>query len=276
MEISQIIKDAVKYPFLDWKKLLILGVLIVMGSITLFFKLGTTNNVLLVFSVGLVLLTGFLVNGYIYRIIKSSLDGVDKLPEFDEWKAMFTDGFKIFIIFIAYLTVPTIIISFLILLSIGLDFSSFEQSYTSLVGNGLNPLIFLSSGILQGLENIFVISFDVVSFPFPFVLSYVILIMPIFFVAIANMAYEGEFKDAFRLIEILEIIRDIGWIKLIKWYTLTVTIFLTLFIIDDVISYLLFLLNSPSVSIILNLILIPYIYIFYGRAIALFYIPEST
>jgi hypothetical protein len=276
MKISQIIKDAVKYPLLDWKKLLILGVIIVISSITLFLKLGVTNNVLIVFSVGLVLLTGFLVNGYIYRIIKSSLDGAGKLPEFNEWKAMFTDGFKVFIIFIAYLTVPTIIISFLILLLIGLDFSLFEQSYASLVSNGLNPLIFLSSGILQGLENIFIISFDVVPNPFPFVLSYVILIMPIFFVAIANMAYEGEFKDAFRLIEILEIIRDIGLIKLIKWYILTVTIFLTLFIIGDAIAYLLILLNIPSVSIILNLILIPYIYIFYGRVIALLYMPEST
>ncbi len=275
MKIGEIVKDAVKYPFLDWKKLLILGFIVVISSVTSFFKLGVTNNALIVLSVGLVLIAGILVNGYIYRIIKSSLDGTGDLPEFNKWKTMFTDGFRVLIVFMAYLAVPTIIIWLLILLSTGFDFSLFEQSYTSLVSNGLlNPLIFFSSGILQVLGNILTISFDV--FPFIFILAYVIFIMPIFFIAIANMAYEGEFQDAFRLSEILEIIRDIGGINLIKWYTLAVTILLITSIVSTAIAQLLILLNIFSVAIILNLVLTPYIYIFYGRAIALLYLQEST
>ena len=272
MKISEIIKDAVKYPFSDWKKLLILGVFVVISSVTSFYKLGVTNNVLIVFSVGLVLVTGILVNGYIYRIIRSSFYDVGELPEFKEWKAMFTDGFKVFLIFMAYLTFPSIIISLLISYSAGIDFSMLVQSYNTLISNGLNPLIFLSSGILQVLENIFIISFDVG--PFPFVLVYIILVMPIFLVAIANMAYEGEFIDAFRLNELLEIIRDIGLFNVIKWYALTVAIFLIISIFGNAVAELFTLLNISSLSIILDIILIPFVYIFYGRAIALLYLPD--
>jgi hypothetical protein len=274
MDIGEIIKDSVRYPFSDWKKILILGIIIVISGINSFFKLGMTNNALIVLSIVIVLITGFLVNGYTFRIIKSSLDGTDKLPEFNKWIVMLTDGFKVFIIFMTYLTIPIIVIFILIILAAGSDFYlSFEQVYTSLVdSNLLNPLMFLNSGILPVLEYLVAISFDL--FPFQ-VLFYLILVMPIFFVAIANMAYEGELRDAFRLLEIIEIIRDIGLIKLIKWYTVTVIIFLTLFIIGNTIYYLLFFLNIPNVSIISELIILPYIYMFYGRAIALIYLPEE-
>jgi hypothetical protein len=274
MDIGEIIKDSVRYPFSDWKKILILGIIIVISGINSFFKLGMTNNALIVLSIVIVLITGFLVNGYTFRIIKSSLDGTDKLPEFNKWIVMLTDGFKVFIIFMTYLTIPIIVIFILIILAAGSDFYlSFEQVYTSLVdSNLLNPLMFLNSGILPVLEYLVAISFDL--FPFQ-VLFYLILVMPIFFVAIANMAYEGELRDAFRLLEIIEIIRDIGLIKLIKWYTVTVIIFLTLFIIGNTIYYLLFFLNIPNVSIISELIILPYIYMFYGRAVALIYLPEE-
>lgn len=274
MNVGEIVKDSLRYPFTDWKKILILGFIIVVSGITSYLKLGVTNNILIVFSIVIVLITGFLVDGYTFRIIKSSLGGSDKLPEFNKWQLMLTDGFKVFIVFMTYVTIPIVIILSLTLLALRIDFSLFEQNYTSLVDSNLiNPLIFVTSEILKGTENLLAISLDV--FPLQFALLYLILIMPIFFVATANMAYEGEFKDAFRLLEILEIIRDIGLIKLIKWYILTVMVLLMVNLIGYALSYLLFLLNIQTVGIILNLILIPFIYIFYGRAIALFYLPEE-
>ena len=272
MNIGEIVKDSLKYPFSDWKKLLILGFVIVISGITSYFQLGITNNVLIVLSVVLVLITGFLVNGYTFRIIKSSLEGIDKLPEFNKWQVMLTDGFKVFIVFVAYITLPIVIVLSLSLIALGIDFSMFEQSYLPLVdSNVINPLIFFTSDILQGLQTLLIISNDL----FPFQLVLFILIMPIFFVAVANMAYEGEFRDAFRLLEIINIIRDIGLIKLIKWYALTLMVFLIVYFIGFAISYILFLLNIPSAAIILNLILIPFIYMFFARAIALFYLPEE-
>ena len=272
MNVGEIIKNSLRYPFSDWKKILILGFIIVVSEITSYLQLGATNNVLIVFSVVLVLIAGFLVDGYTFRIIKSSLEDIDKLPEFNKWQAMLTDGFKVFIVFLAYVTLPLVIILSLMPIALGIDFSMLEQYYSSLLDSNLiNPLLFFTSEILTGLQNILIISND----QFPIILFYFILIIPIFFVAVANMAYEGKFKDAFRLLEIINILRDIGLIKLIKWYALTIMVFLILYFIGFAVSYILFLLNIETAGIILNLILIPIIYIFFGRTIALIYLPEE-
>jgi uncharacterized membrane protein YqiK len=81
------------------------------------------------------------------------------------------------------------------------------------------------SEILQGIENLVVISFDLFTQPVIVVLFSIIILLPIFFVAIANMAYQGELIDAFRFREILEEITCIGGDNLIKWYTVTGIIF---------------------------------------------------
>ena len=92
------------------------------------------------------------------------------------------------------------------------------------------------------------------------------------------MAYEREFVAAFRLGEIIEIIADIGWANLLKWYITTGIIFLLIFGIGTLISFL-FSATGASVlfyiiSLILALILLPYSQIYYARAVALFYKPE--
>ena len=84
MDISGIIGDALRYPFSDWKKILILGIIIVISSIPSR-SLGITNNDLILLFVGIGFVAGLFVNGYLFRIIKSSLEGNFKFPEFKEW-----------------------------------------------------------------------------------------------------------------------------------------------------------------------------------------------
>ena len=73
MDIGDVISDSLRYPSSDWIKVVILGVL---------------------FIISFFIIPLFLAMGYIFRVIKASLAGVEELPSFDEWGEMFIDGIK--------------------------------------------------------------------------------------------------------------------------------------------------------------------------------------
>ncbi|MBP2046055.1 DUF4013 domain-containing protein [Methanobacterium aggregans] len=272
MDVTAIIKDSLRYPLSDWKKILILGIIIVISDLlSVFQSLGVTNKDLIPFLVVVGFLIGLLVNGYLFRILRSSLDGHNELPKFNKWISMFYDGFKVFTTFIAYLIVPPVVILFLLISLMGIDFTFFTPIWGTL---GINPLYLVTSEIFPGIVNFLAISYDIFAELSLLVLLFVFTITPIFLMAIANMAYEGEFSAAFRLHEILDEIGCIGWGNLIKWYLATGILFLILFIIGNIIGYLFDFLNPILVSVSLLLTLIPYSYMYYARAVALFYMPD--
>jgi hypothetical protein len=116
MDIKFIVKDSMMYPLSDWKKYLILGIILVFSSMADIFVATVAKNVTLT---SLLMIIGFLVGilayGYQVRIIRSSLAGVSELPEFNSWFEMFIDGIKVFIVSIGYF-IPF----FLIILSMAL------------------------------------------------------------------------------------------------------------------------------------------------------------
>jgi len=67
MKLSEILKDSLRYPLLEWKKILVLGIIILISGLSQI--LGMSNIDLIVVLVGLGFLSGFLVNGYTFRII---------------------------------------------------------------------------------------------------------------------------------------------------------------------------------------------------------------
>ena len=109
MDLVSIIEDAVRYPFSDWKKILILGILAMISSLgigILFIGtlLGIKNVVVIIilFIIGYFLF-GFLIDGYNFRIIKTSLSEAAELPEFKNWVEMFVDGIKVSVVFVVYI-----------------------------------------------------------------------------------------------------------------------------------------------------------------------------
>jgi hypothetical protein len=279
MNVTEIVKDSLKYPVSDWKKIITLGILIVIGGLSsLLNLLDITNNAILLIFVIIGLFSGFLVNGYLFKIVKTSLDGENRLPKFNAWKSLLLDGFKVFVTFIVYLILPPLIIFFLILISFG-GLSDFVLGISSLIGSlGMNSLNFLVTGILPGIENLFIVTFNVGNQLVIVLLFEFLIVLPLFLIAIANMAYEREFEAAFRLREIVEIIGDIGWANLIKWYITTGVIFLLIFGIGTLISYL-FSVSIGSylfyiISLLLALVLLPYAQMYYVKAVALIYKPE--
>jgi hypothetical protein len=276
MNINEIIKDALKYPLSDWKKILILGIIIVISGISgLVSSLGITNNILVIISVFIGVIAGFLSNGYLFKILKTSLNGKNILPEFKAWSNILIDGIKVFIIFLIYIILPPLFVFFILLLFSG-ALSSSGLNLSEIIGSlVVDPLNFILTGILPGIEILFTISYTILNQFVIILLFEFILILPLFLVGIANMAYEGEFKDAFRLGEIIDIIKDIGWVNLIKWYITTGLIFLIFIILGIIVSIFLSFNGSINiVSILLALILLPYSQMYYIRALALYYKPE--
>jgi hypothetical protein len=269
MNVTEILKDAVRYPFSDWKKILILGIILFISSNVIDGSVSGTRNIT---EMGLLAIIGFifglLVYGYAFKIIKSSLAGVLELPAFDDWVDMFLTGIKVMLVGIVYL-IPVILI---IIFSAMLYPSTFTLTYGS---TGLNSagifLEVLGSVIIQGIGNLVPILFNLSETIIwgSIALLYMIIVVPILLMAIANMANnDSKLSAAFRFHEILTKITSIGWENLIMWYMVIGILYLILLVISNI---------FPSFvwQSLLLLSITPYFYMYLARSMALFYISES-
>ena len=135
----------------------------------------------------------FLVYGYMFRIIKATLAGLDELPEFDEIGEMFVDGLKVFVVAIVY-AIPVYIIAAILGLIIGgsTTTTSISMDPTMMWALFFGYLVYIIIAVIIGLIEV---------------------------IAIANMAYyNGDLGAAFRFSEILDYIARIGWGKYIATY----------------------------------------------------------
>ena len=220
MDIGEIISDSIKYPSSNWGKVLILGVIMIAS---------------------ILIVPIFLLMGYLFRIIKATLAGLDELPEFDEIGEMFVDGLKVFVVAIVY-AIPVYIIALIIGVLMG--------GTTTAASLSSNPYMLWA--------------FVIVYIVYIIVAAIVGLIEVI---AIANMAYyDSDLGAAFRFSEILDHIARIGWGKYIATY-----------IVIAIVAFIGFLIGLVTLFILIGIILLPlviapYIYMFGARAIALLFI----
>ncbi|MEL7671467.1 DUF4013 domain-containing protein [Methanobacterium sp.] len=296
MDVGEIIKDSLKYPLSNWKEFLVLGVFIAFsGMSNLSVLVGVKDSALIGFLGIIGFLSIALIFGYSFRIIKSSLAGVKRLPEFNDWPEMFVDGVKFMVVNFVYL-IPVILIIIFVYYS-GSDIGSIPT---------LNLVLWLY-----------------VWFPYLFLLIallYLIIIIPVILMAVANMIDNDgklsaafKFKEIFNNVskltedtltgsklvfynslvsiiigffifdEIIDRISSIRWTKLIIWYMATGIISLTLIFIGYTLTnitsiLILHGLDLYSISnynilmiLILSLVLLPYLFIFLSRSAALIY-----
>ena len=236
--ILDIFKDSFAYAAQDIKALLKLG-------------LCSFLNFLII--------PGFLIMGYEYRVIKTAIngmiDGDDKLPKFNNLISMFVDGVKYFIVQFVYLIIPIII--------------GFAISYLGEISN---------NSYLSG---------------FGMAVTIILLIISIFysFLAIPNMISNDEsIKEGFNIKRLNEVIRNIGIKSYVGFYIAVLIINLVIYLVISgilmVFAYLFgittFLVFQPISStvfyifiILFNLVMVflvtPYVYIFTGRAQGLIY-----
>jgi hypothetical protein len=194
--------------------------------------------------ISILVIPAFLVMGYFFRILKSSIAGFDELPDFDEWGEMFIDGLKMFVVQFVYLLIPLIVIF------IGMLASLASISVTD-AGTMTNPVLFV--GLMGGtviIGMILAILFELVGS-----------------IAVANMALNNsEFGAAFRFSEILEKISLIGWGKYLVWYIVMIVISLIGGFIASILNVI------PFIGMIIALLVVyPYLTMFSARSLALLF-----
>jgi len=85
MNIGENISDSLRYPFTDWVKMLILGIILMIPIVN------------------------FIGLGYYLRVISATFAGLNELPEFDEVGDLFINGLKMFVVAIIYMIIPLIL-----------------------------------------------------------------------------------------------------------------------------------------------------------------------
>ena len=133
--ITDVVKEGLKYPFNDGKKVLTLGVIFLISSLVSLLMqyfvfdnmriladnapvdtiqaaisaLPPTNMTLIVLSWIVTFILMIFCSGYIYDIIKYGIEGKSELPEFKDIKGIFIKGIRSFIVGIAYSILPVIL-----------------------------------------------------------------------------------------------------------------------------------------------------------------------
>lgn len=203
--ITDVVKEGLKYPFNDGKKVLTLGIILLVSSLVSIFMdymvfdnmrvladaapvetvqaaisaLPPSNVALVVLSWIITFALAIFCAGYLYNVIKYSIENRSDLPGFVDIKNIFVNGIKIIIVEIAYMILPGI----LLLLGIMLAVNEAVSSSVNTIG-GILIVIAIVFAIFAALMEI---------------------------MAICNMVEKDNLKAAFDFNGILAQIKNIGW-----------------------------------------------------------------
>ena len=182
MNMGIIIKDSLRYPFSEWKKILKFGFIIFLSVISgIYAFIGSIKSFELIYFVVFIgFLISFFVLGYGYRIIKSSLKGVNEIPKLNLWLGMYKDGIKVYIVHLVYL-IPIILVIFVYKHGIFLN-GFISPSEISLFLHYFNEVII---ALITGRINPFIVMNGIGSF---IAILYLLIVIPINYIGITNMA----------------------------------------------------------------------------------------
>lgn len=267
MKIRAIVGDSLRYPFSDWKRFLILGLLVLITDMETFFLIGnpfSKFNILIGILV-IEFIVGILVRGYTFKIVKSSMDYGVKLPKFAPWLNLFIKGIKVSIVTIVYL-IPVIL---LVIVFVILNPSNV----------GVNPLIIIAYNALNFFQMLYDMAIHVqVGIWSIITIFYAIIAIPFINIAIAHMAYNnGKMGAAFKFREILNKISNIGWKNFLLWYIVIQFIFLVIYAAATLIlTFLDFFMSIYPLGIAILkflciMIAVPFVFMYFARAVALIY-----
>lgn len=269
MTIRLIIEDSLRYPFSDWKKILILGILLLIFSsnilgyavttlFTVFLNISDVGNLIvgdMFFGIAQVLfdligiLILFFIFGYYFRIIQSSLNGASDLPQFKNWVEMFEDGIKVYVVFIVYL-IPIVLFTLISGSLTIFDYPAPISQFTSFLWIFINS-VFANDWIIVLLT------------------LYLFIIIPVSYVAVTNMVNDnGKLSSGFRFREIFSKITSLGLKRIITFY-------MAALIPISLISYITIVFGTDVTYLPINLIIAPYLSMFIYRLLALLYISDK-
>ena len=112
MDITEIITDAVKYPFSDIKTLCIIGVVCLIASFLGSLNGVTDNSAIVLLGSIASLILAIIIAGYQLDVMKFAINLEDAMPSLDIKNNLIT-GIKNIVVGIVYYIIPTIIVSIL-------------------------------------------------------------------------------------------------------------------------------------------------------------------
>ena len=252
--ITDVVKEGLKYPFNDGKKVLTFGIIFLVSSlVSLAMEYLVFDNIRILSdnapidtvqaalsaippsSMALVVLSWIVTfvlmifcSGYLYDIIKYAIEGRSELPGFADIKGLFIKGIRSFIVGIAYSILPAILFFLGLMLTV-------NESVSGSV-NTIGAIILLISIVFA----IFVALLQVM--------------------ALCNMVDKDELAAAFRFKEILALIKNLGWGRYIGILFFTVMAIMIVsvfcsFIFGAIATVFSIIIGSAFVMALVNLIL---------------------
>lgn len=215
--ITDVVKEGLKYPLNDWKKVLTLGVIFLISSLVSFsMEYMVFDNMRIIISdnapfdtvqaalsslppnsIALIALSGIIslilmifCSGYIYDVIKYAIEGKSELPGFADIKGLFVKGIRSFLVGIAYSILPAI----LFFLGLMLTVNEAVSGSVNMIGVVI-LLIAIVFAIFMSLLQV---------------------------MALSNMIDKDEMAAAFRFKEIFALIKNLGWGRFIGILLFTV------------------------------------------------------
>ena len=254
MSVSSIFNNAFRFPFSAMDKWLILGVLLVIGSLSsILVSWGIDLGVASIITSIIALIAGFIVSGYSLAIVRDTIHGYDQLPSFDIGENII-DGIKVFILGIVYSIIPVIV--FFALLIVTGAAEAFIEIINLTMGGG-------ATTVPSDLALKFVGSLGIT-----LIISLILFIVFSLFstIAMCRLANTGSFSQGFAFSEIIGDFKRIGVGSFIAWWIVLAIISLVLVLISVFISAI------PYIGYVVSILFIySFIAIFASRATGLIY-----
>ena len=235
MSLGEIFSDAIKYPFSDITKFLMVGIIALLSglsSLVMAFKV--QNTVVLLLAAVVSLIFALFLSGYGVGVIKKGIERSDEIPDIDPMTNI-VNGVKALIIGIVYFLIPIVITVILMLI-------------TGAIGSGLNHA---AAGLGIGL-----------------IISIILFIAFAIFetVAMARFADTEDLGAALSIGEVIEDVKKIGISQIIAFVIIAFIILVVAYFIAGLIGLI------PFVGIIISSILVGgFVALFYNKALGLLY-----
>ena len=253
MNLTEIFKESFSYSTQNWKKLIILGVLLLIPTIFTVVSGMNANVILVVIAAILSIVFGLIVGGYTLSVIGDTIGGSDSIPDID-FKGNFVSGLKLLVVQIVYLIFLVIIFAIILAITGGLNYlpAIFATNATASANA-------VAAATLASPSPLFLIGMLIIV---------ILLIIAMFFMVVSNcrLAKTGSIKAALSWSGITEDINAIGGGRLACWYIIFLIIIMIISAIAGIINMI------PIIGpIVCALIIAPFIVLFGARAMGLLY-----
>ncbi len=237
MEIFEILKNSIRYPFTDIKTFLIIGVLFFASFISNFPGTFLKNEFMVIVGGIVSLIITIIVIGYELDVLKFGIELKDELPSIDI-KRNLKNGIKLFIVDIIYYFIPLVVITIALFIFTGI--AATKVTNLEFVGN-VTPVDLLNTILTPDFAASIII------------VAIVLIIMCIMFSLLALMgqsrlAKTGSIDDAIRFGKSYRDLKEIGVGKTLALIILLYILILVIFLIMAVISLI------PVIGIIIAFI----------------------